>query len=77
MNFVFLMISISRLIVGVVFILGGIVLTVLSFFSSFVFLIYSIPLIVIGIVLLLNKNEDKIEERLDGGKSLNKKKTKK
>lgn len=67
------MISISRLVIGVVFILGGIVLTVVSFFSSFIFLIYSIPLIVLGIVLLLNRNEDKIEERKD----LNKKKTKK
>lgn len=67
------MISISRLIMGIIFIVGGFVLTVVSFFSSFVFLIYSIPMIIIGIWMLLNKNEDKIEERQD----LNKKKGKK
>ena len=67
------MISISRLVAGIIFILGGIALGIVSFFSTFIFLIYAIPLIIIGIVLLLNKNEDKIEDRLDE-KNLNKKK---
>ena len=67
------MISIIRLVAGIIFILGGIALGIVSFFSTFIFLIYAIPLIIIGIVLLLNKNEDKIEDRLDE-KNLNKKK---
>ena len=74
--------SISRLIMGLFLILAGIVLTVVAFFTSLIFLIYSIAFLVIGIVLLLNKNEDKIEERLDSikeskTKSLNKKNSKK
>lgn len=57
--------SISRLIIGLLFILAGIILTVVCFFSNFFFLIYSIPLMIIGFVILLNKNEDKIERRKD------------
>ncbi len=68
------MVSISRLIAGIFFILLGIFFIGLSFVETLFILIYGIPLIVVGIVLLLNKNEDKIEERLDGkGKTLNKK----
>lgn len=66
------MVSVSRLITGLFLIVGGIVLTVVSFFSSLIFLIYSLPMIVLGIWLLVDKNEDKIEERKDikvrGGK---------
>ena len=69
------MMSISRLIVGLLFILFGIALIILSFFTHWLMLIYGIPLLIIGIVLLLNKNEDKIEQRKDmmkGGKLRNK-----
>jgi hypothetical protein len=58
-------ISFSRLIVGIVFILGSVVLTIASFYSSFVFLVYSFLLLFIGIWVLFNKGEDKIEERKD------------
>jgi len=58
---------------GILFVVGGFALTIVSFFTSLFFLIYSIPLIVVGIWMLANKNEDKIEERQD----LNKKKGKK
>lgn len=50
---------------GLFFGLLGIFLILLSFKESFFILIYAIPLFVIGIILLLNKNEDKIEERKD------------
>ena len=47
---------ISRTITGIIAIVLGLVLTILSFF------IYGIPLIIIGIVILLNKKEDDIEK---------------
>jgi len=67
------MVALSRLIVGIIFIAGGVLLSIFSFFSSFVFLIYSLPMIALGIWMLSNKNEDNIEQRKD----LNKKETKK
>ncbi len=42
-------------------ILAGLILIIVSFFTSFTFLVYSVVLLIIGIVILLNKNEDKIE----------------
>jgi membrane-bound ClpP family serine protease len=59
------MVSISRLIAGLFFIFLGIFLIVLSFYVTFVFLIYGIPMVAVGVWLLLNKDEDKIEERKD------------
>jgi len=59
------MISISRLVFGILFVVGGFALTIVSFFTSLFFLIYSIPMVVVGIWMLANKNEDKIEERKD------------
>ena len=67
------MINLSRLIIGIVFILFGIGIAFAGFFTSKFLLIYSVILIGVGIWILLNKNEDKIEERQD----LNKLKTKK
>jgi hypothetical protein len=59
------MVSISRLVAGLFFIILGIGALVASFYESFFLLIYVIPSLAIGIFLLLNKNEDKIEERKD------------
>ena len=52
---------ISRTITVVIMILAGLILIIVSFFTSFTFLVYSVVLLIIGIVILLNKNEDKIE----------------
>ncbi len=57
--------SSSRIITGIIFLIGGIVLMVLSFTISLFILIYGIPIFLVGIFLLLNKNEDKIEKRKD------------
>ncbi len=57
--------DISRLIAGWIFFVGGIFLTVISFFVTFVFLVYSLPLIFISLWMLLNKSEDRIEQRKD------------
>lgn len=59
------MISLSRLIAGILLILLGGGLIVASFLTSLVFLVYAVPAIVVGIWLLFNKNEDKIEQRAD------------
>ncbi len=65
--------NISRLITGVVMIVGGLFLIILSFFikeASWVALMYGIPLFIIGIFILLNKKEDKIEQiKQTGGKN--------
>jgi len=57
--------SISRLIVGWIFLIAGIIFIILSTFTTWWMLFYGIPLLVLGIALLLNKNEDKIEKRKD------------
>jgi ABC-type bacteriocin/lantibiotic exporter with double-glycine peptidase domain len=57
--------SVSRLIIGLFFIIVGIALIIVCFFITFFFLIYAIPLLIIGIVIIFNKNEDKIEKRKD------------
>jgi len=51
----------SQLIIGIVFTLGGLALTIVSFFVGLFLLIYGLPILVIGIVVLLNKKEDVIE----------------
>ena len=58
-------INLSRLIVGMLFLLAGISFIILSIFTAWWMLFYGIPLFILGIVLLLNKNEDKIEQRKD------------
>ena len=57
--------SLSRLIMGVVFLLAGIFFIVLTILTAWWFLFYGIPLFILGIWLLLNKGEDNIEERKD------------
>ena len=59
----------SQLIIGIVFILGGLALTIVAFFASLFILIYGLPLLIIGIVMLLNKKEDVVEPiKKRGGK---------
>ena len=65
------MVSISRLIIGGIFILIGALIFIFSFFNWSGFIFASL-IVVLGIVILLNKNEDKIEERKDKLKSTNK-----
>jgi len=57
--------SISRLIVGWIFLIAGIIFIILSTFTAWWMIFYGIPLFILGIALLLNKNEDKIEKRKD------------
>ena len=59
----------SSLIMGIILVLGGIVLILVSIFASFddswVTLIYGVPIFVIGMVLLVWKKEDDVEQRKD------------
>lgn len=57
--------SISRLIIGLILVLGGIFFIVLGSITTWWMIIYGIPLIIIGIVIIFNKTEDKIEKRKD------------
>jgi len=66
---VYFYMHISQLIIGIVFIIGGLILTVVAFFAGFFVLIYGLPLLIIGIVILLNKKEDVVEPiKKRGGK---------
>jgi len=58
-------ISLSRLIIGLIFLIAGIFFIILTFFSVWWMFLYSIPLIGLGLWILLNKNEDDIEKRKD------------
>jgi hypothetical protein len=51
----------SQLIIGILFTVGGVALTVVSFFTSFFLLIYGLPLLILGIWMLVNTKEDAIE----------------
>ncbi len=62
MNFV------SRTVTGIILIVFGIALIIMSFWSHFITLIYGIPILILGIFILFNKNEDKIEQIVKGGK---------
>jgi predicted membrane protein len=57
--------SISRLIIGLLLLFAGIFFIILGIFTVWWMIFYGIPLMIIGIVILLNKNEDKIEQRKD------------
>lgn len=57
--------TVSRTITGSVMILIGLALVGISPFAKFITLIYGIPLVILGFFILLNKKEDKIEERKD------------
>ena len=59
------MVSLSRLISGIIFILAGVFFVVLAFYEVWWIFFYGIPLILLGIVILINKSEDKIERRKD------------
>ena len=56
---------VSRTITGVIMIVLGLFLIVLSFFvkeAVWVTLIYGIPIFILGVYIFLNKKEDKIEK---------------
>jgi len=56
---------ISRTITGIVMIVLGLFLIVLSFFigeAVWATLIYGVPIFILGFVILFNKEEDKIEK---------------
>lgn len=61
---------ISQLIIGTIFTIGGLILTVVAFFASLFILIYGLPLLIIGLVILLNRKEDAVEpiKKRTGGK---------
>jgi len=63
----------SRLIIGIVLCIVGLFLIILSLFGFWQVIFYGIILLVLGVVILLNKNEDKIEERKDLNKNKNNK----
>ncbi len=50
---------------GLLFLAAGIFFIILSIFTVWWMLFYGIPLVIIGVAILLNKNEDKIEQRQD------------
>jgi len=52
----------GQLISGILLTGAGLILIILSIFSSFVLLIYGVPLFIIGIIVFFNKREDKIEQ---------------
>lgn len=57
--------SLSRLIIGWIFLLAGILFIVLAIFTIWWMIFYGVPFLILGIWLLLNKGEDKIEGRKD------------
>lgn len=57
--------SISRLVSGLVFLIGGMFFIILAILTAWWFIFYGVILFVLGVLLLLNKNEDKIEKRKD------------
>lgn len=63
--FIFMKISLSRLIIGLIFLIAGIFFLILFIFTVWWMIFYGVPLFVLGLVILLNKNEDKIEKRKD------------
>ncbi len=64
---------INRIIFGIVFIVIGFAIILFSFFSEFAPLVFGILVLILGIVILLNRGEDKIEERKDTRKGTSKK----
>jgi membrane-bound ClpP family serine protease len=55
---------------GIVLLIGGLVLMVVSYITSFIVLIYAIPAIVLGIVILLTLRKQEYVEpiNMEGGK---------
>ena len=59
----------SQLIIGTVFVVAGLALTIVAFFVGLIILIYGLPLLGIGVWMLLNKKEDVVEPiKKRGGK---------
>lgn len=63
----------SRTITGVVMIVAGFILIVVSYWARYITLIYGIPILILGFFILFNKKEDKIEQiktrhRMKGGR---------
>ncbi len=52
----------SRYVWGWGIIILGIIIILVSFFTSFFILIYGIPILIIGLIILFNKDENKIEQ---------------
>jgi len=62
--------TISRTLTGILMIILGLFLIVISFFNAYFILIYGIPIFIIGIFIFFNKKEDDIEEiKFKGGKN--------
>jgi len=60
-----LIMKLSQLLTGMIFILFGIFLIIISFFVKEAFwaiLIYGIPIFIVGFFILFNKKEDEIEQ---------------
>jgi uncharacterized membrane protein HdeD (DUF308 family) len=55
----------SRTITGIIMTLAGIALIVVSFFSTYSFIVYGVAVLLVGLFIMFNKNEDKIERRMD------------
>ncbi|MBU0459962.1 MAG: DUF2854 domain-containing protein [Nanoarchaeota archaeon] len=53
--------TLSRTITGIIAIILGLILTIMSFLT-FVTLFYGIPILIIGFFILFNKKEDEIEK---------------
>ena len=59
----------KRVFGGLLVMIFGLVLVVVSFFVEYWILIYGIPLTIIGAIIMINRNEDKIEKiNYKGGK---------
>jgi putative Ca2+/H+ antiporter (TMEM165/GDT1 family) len=58
-------ISVSRLIMGIVFLAAGIIFVVLAVSIHWTMIIYSVIFLALGVWIFLNKAEDKIENRKD------------
>ena len=52
----------SRTITGTILFLMGLIITIISSFTSFIFLIYGIPVMIVGVFIFFNKKEDQIEQ---------------
>ena len=61
--------TLSRTITGILAMLLGLFLIVISVSKEFEILIYGIPIFIVGIIILFNKKEDEIEKiKAKGGK---------
>jgi uncharacterized membrane protein len=54
--------GLSRKLTGSLLVLAGLIICIVSFFTSFFILIYGIPIVIIGFFVFFNKKEDEIEQ---------------